>query len=158
MDEMEKRRTIVVVSHDPGWAGRFREEEGRLRELLGETFVRAHHIGSTSVPGLDAKPIVDILLEVRSVERLDEMEASFRDAGYRVFGEYGIRGRRFYIKGFDPNRSHHVHAYAAGHERLEDHLLFRDYLRGHPEEAAAYARLKRELAARFPHDLSLIHI
>jgi len=154
MAEVERTRTIVVVPYDPSWIDRFREEEARLRALFGDAFVRAHHIGSTSIPGLVAKPIVDLLVEVRSVEALDEIEDSIDHAGYRVFGEFGIAGRRFYVKGFDPNRTHHVHAYGVHHPRLRDHLLFRDFLREHPDEATSYGRLKRELAARFPHDMN----
>lgn len=150
---MEHPRVIRVIPHDPRWKSLFHEEEGRLRALLGEDAVRIHHIGSTSVPGLAAKPIVDVLAEVTEIEAVDRRRSAFGDGGYRWFGEYGIPGRRFLIRGFDPDRSHHVHVFAAGHERVRDHLEFRDYLIAHPGEAAAYGRLKIDLARRHPDDI-----
>jgi GrpB-like predicted nucleotidyltransferase (UPF0157 family) len=146
-------RTIVVVPYDPSWADRYRVEEAALRALLGAELLAVHHVGSTAVPGLASKPIIDILAEVRAIETMDRLAQGMEAIGYRAMGEYGIPGRRFFVKGPDDARACHLHAFGAGHPRIGDHLAFRDYLRGHPDAALAYGRLKEELARRFPHDI-----
>jgi GrpB-like predicted nucleotidyltransferase (UPF0157 family) len=97
------------------------------------------------VPGLLAKPIIDILLEVQSLDRLDALNSAMESLGYTPKGEFGIPGRRYYPKGGD-KRTHHVHAFAAGDPQVVKHLAFRDYLRAHPVAAANYAAIKREAA------------
>ena len=142
---------IEVVEFDAGWAVAFRREAEALRGVLGEVVGAVHHIGSTSVPGLAAKPVIDILLEVRRVEELDAFAGAMEGLGYVVKGEFGIPGRRFYLKG-EVERSHHVHAFEAGCADVVRHLAFRDYLMAHPEVAEEYAALKRKAAARFRFD------
>ncbi len=139
-------RILEVVDSSDRWPALYEREAERLRRALGDHIVRIHHIGSTSVPGLAAKPIIDILLEVRSVEALDGCAAAMRCLGYEPRGEFGIPGRRYYPKGGD-QRTHHVHAFAADDPHVLPHLAFRDYLRTHPESAAAYADVKRQAAA-----------
>jgi GrpB-like predicted nucleotidyltransferase (UPF0157 family) len=95
---------------------------------------------------LAAKPIVDILLEVRAVERLDDLDALMEAIGYQPRGESGIPGRRYYPKGGDV-RTHHVHAFAVGDPHIREHLAFRDYLRVHPSALAEYAAIKQEASA-----------
>ena len=132
-------------------AGALRREEALLRDALGDECVRAHHIGSTAVPGLAAKPVIDILLEVRSLEGLDRLDSAMRAVGYRPRGEFGIPGRRYYPKGEDA-RTHHVHAFETGDPHIDRHLVFRDYLRAHPDAVDEYAAIKVEAAAKFLHD------
>jgi len=139
-------RTMEVVESSDRWPEMYEYEAKRLRRVLGDQIVRIHHIGSTSVPGLAAKPIIDILLEVRSVEALDGYADDMRRLGYEPRGEFGIPGRRYYPKGGD-RRTHHVHAFTADDPHVFRHLAFRDYLRIHPESAAAYADVKRQAAA-----------
>ncbi len=124
-----------------------------LREALGDAVMLVEHVGSTAVPGLVAKPIIDILLEVRDVERLDGFHPEMAGLGYEVRGEFGIPGRRFFVKSTGPRRTHHVHAFATGSPGLERHLAFRDYMISHPKEAEAYGRLKESLAKEFPTDI-----
>lgn len=138
-------RRMVVVAYQPKWPRQYAAEELLLRRALGNEIVRAHHIGSTAVPGLAAKPIIDILLEVRSVTRLDEMDHAMEELGYLPRGELGIPGRRYYSKGGD-DRTHHVHAFATGDPHVEKHIAFRDYLRTHPLAAADYAAVKKRAA------------
>jgi GrpB-like predicted nucleotidyltransferase (UPF0157 family) len=148
-----KRRTIVVVPYDPRWTGQYEAEADRLASILGDELLASHHIGSTAVPGLAAKPIIDILLVVRSVFTLDGYNERLRLAGYIAKGENGIPGRRYFLKGSTVERSHHVHAFEAAHPGVQRHLDFRDFLRAHPEACAGYGELKSTLARRHPHDI-----
>jgi GrpB-like predicted nucleotidyltransferase (UPF0157 family) len=103
-------------------------------------------VGSTSVPGLPAKPIIDILVVMDDIGPVDSLNPALIALGYEPQGEYGIPGRRFFTKGGDVNRSHHVHVFQQGHPEVSAMLDFRDYLRSHPRQAAEYGRLKEELA------------
>ena len=136
-------RRMNVVDYSAEWSTLYECEILLLRETLGNELVRAHHIGSTAVPGLAAKPVIDILLEVQSVERLDDFDNVMEELGYQPHGEFGIPGRRYYPKGGD-DRTHHVHAFAVDDPHIEVHLAFRDYLRAHPASAAEYAAVKKE--------------
>jgi GrpB-like predicted nucleotidyltransferase (UPF0157 family) len=141
------------VPYDPAWPERFRQEAQALTQALGDLIIAIHHVGSTSIPGLAAKPIVDVLVEVADIERVDDFNALLAAQRYLPKGEFGIPGRRFFIKGDEMHRTHHVHVFEAGHPDVARHLNFRDYLRAHPQEAAAYGRLKQELAQQYPHDV-----
>jgi NAD-dependent deacetylase len=133
-----------LAEPDPGWAGDADEEAARVREALGARAVE--HIGSTSVPGLAAKPVLDLLAGLDSLDvepaRIRAMEA----LGYEALGEYGLPRRLFFRKGRDA-RTHHVHAVEFGGPHWRRHLAVRDYLRAHPDEAAAYEAEKRRIAA-----------
>ena len=120
-------RRITLEPHNAQWATDFAVEARHLRQALNETLLHIHHIGSTSVPGLIAKPVIDILLEVISLERLDEQNNQMTALGYSPRGEYGISGRRYFVKGGD-RRTHHVHAFEAGSMHIIRHLAFRAYL------------------------------
>lgn len=138
-------RRMKVVEYSAEWPKLYEQEISLLRKALGSEIVRVHHIGSTAVPGLAAKPIIDILLEVQSVEGLDKLNKAMRDLGYQPKGEFGIPGRRYFPKGGD-DRTHHVHAFAAGDPQIDKYLAFRDYLRTHPVAVAEYAAVKRAAA------------
>lgn len=124
-----------------------------LKDVFAQEVVALHHIGSTSIPNIYAKPIIDMLMEVRQIERVDAYNRVMQQLGYLPQGEGGIPGRRFFIKGSEDHRTHHLHVYAAGHPEIIRHLAFRDYLQAHPQQAQAYSALKRELAQRFPYDI-----
>ncbi len=146
-------RQVVVVPYDPTWPARFEAEAARLRKVFGPLVCAVHHIGSTSVVGLPAKPIIDILLEVRDIQAVDACDAAMVALGYEPKGEYGIPGRRYFRKG-QTRRTHHVHAFQHDNRvEIERHLAFRDYLRAHAAEAHRYAQLKQELARRHPRDI-----
>jgi len=136
---------IEVVPYDYAWPSQFIAERQRLTGILSDCVLAVHHIGSTAVPGLAAKPIIDILIEASDLAVLDRRSDCLAQAGYRAKGEYGIAGRRYFTKG-PVLRTHHVHAYRRGDANIARHLAFRDYLRAHPAVAAHYARLKREIA------------
>ena len=139
-------RRICVVSHDELWPGQFAAESTALAAAFGGRATEIHHVGSTSVPGLPAKPIIDILVVIDDIEQVDSLNPAMIALGYEPQGEYGIPGRRFFTKGGDVNRSHHVHVFQLGHPEVSAMLGFRDYLRSHPRQAIEYGRLKEELA------------
>src|SRR5437762_3181803 len=152
-------RTIEVVPHDvSGWRAAFEREASALEQVFGETLVAVHHVGSTSVPGLPAKPIIDILVVLRETETIDRFSSAMKALGYRVRGECleavvpGTPGRFYFSKDRDGIRTHHVHACAVGHPEIADKLAFRDYLRVHPVRAREYGFLKEQLALDHRHD------
>lgn len=145
-------RTIEVVDYRPEWEKMFQEEEKKIRKILGKNCIAVYHIGSTSVKGLPAKPIIDIMPVVKDISLVDAHDPEFQALGYDCRGEFGIPGRRFYAKGGD-KRTHHVHIFEKSSEAdIKRHLAVRDYLRSHPDTAREYAELKKNLAARYPHD------
>jgi GrpB-like predicted nucleotidyltransferase (UPF0157 family) len=144
---------IKVVTHDPGWAAAFEAEAARILAALEGEAVAVHHVGSTAIPGIGAKPIIDILLEVRDVGRLDGLNGAMEALGYEAKGEFGIAGRRYFTKNRGPVRTHNVHAFGSGDPEVERHLAFRDYMKAHPEEARAYGELKARLAREHPDDI-----
>lgn len=139
-------RRICVVSHDELWPDLFAAESAALAAAFGGRAAEIHHVGSTSIPGLPAKPIIDILVVVDDIGQVDSLNPALIALGYEPQGEYGIPGRRFFTKGGDVKRSHHVHVFQQGHPEVSAMLNFRDYLRSHPRQAAEYGRLKEELA------------
>ncbi|MFG6120800.1 GrpB family protein [Thalassobacillus sp. B23F22_16] len=145
-------RKVEVVAYDAHWMDRFREEAEQIEAVLGDNLVAIHHIGSTSVPGLVAKPIIDIMPVVKDIAAVDPYKEAMETLGYEAKGEFGIPGRRFFKKGGDA-RTHHVHVFEEGSPDSIRHLAFRDYLREHPDAAKAYGKLKQNLARQFPHDM-----
>jgi GrpB-like predicted nucleotidyltransferase (UPF0157 family) len=135
---------IELVDHDPSWAELYEQERTRLAGIFGEHAVGIEHIGSTSVPGLCSKPIVDVLVGVRELELSEEQVDAMRGLGYEFLGEYGLPGRLFFRK--EP-RTLHVHVVTYGSEHWERQLTFRDALRSDSEERERYAAFKRRLAA-----------
>lgn len=144
-------RKVEVVPHDPRWRDAFEAEAGRVAEALGENVVAVHHIGSTAIPAIYAKPVIDMLVEVRDVGEVDGRSASMESIGYEVMGEYGIAGRRYFRKDDREGiRTHQVHAFEAGSAEAARHLAFRDYMLAHPADAQRYSELKRRLAEEHP--------
>lgn len=144
---------VVISDYDPAWPEEFRREAAAVARILGDNLTAIHHIGSTAVPGLAAKPIIDIMPVVRSLGAVDGSRAALESLGYEYLGEFGIPGRRYMRKGGD-ERTHQVHVFAQGDTvNITRHLAFRDFLRAHPDVCAEYAALKRELAARYPYDI-----
>jgi GrpB-like predicted nucleotidyltransferase (UPF0157 family) len=137
---------VVVADYDEAWPGLFAREADRIRAALGDRALTVSHVGSTSVPGLPAKPIIDIDLTVADSSDEESYIPALQDAGYvlRLREPDWYQHRLF--KGPDTNIN--LHVFSPGADELERHLLLRDWLRGHPEDRDLYARTKRELAAR----------
>ena len=144
---------VIVTEYNPLWPQLYRQEAEQIRAILRDNCVAIHHIGSTAVVGLCAKPVMDIMPVVVSLARVDAQKKAFEAIGYEVLGEFGIAGRRYLRKGGD-ERTHQLHIFEQGaDEQIERHLALRDYLRAHPQDAAVYGRLKRQLAQQFPWDI-----
>ena len=145
-------RKIEVVDYRPEWADMFQSESKKIRSILGKNCKAVYHIGSTSVKGMPAKPIIDIMPVVRDISLVDAHNKEFEALGYECRGEFGIPGRRFYAKGGD-NRTHHIHIFELSNQTdIQRHLAVRDYLAAHPDKAEEYSSLKKKLAAEFPYD------
>ena len=143
-----------MVAHEPEWAKEFEAEAKQIGLALGDLVVGLHHIGSTAIPGICAKPIIDILLEVEDAVELDGRSSTMEGLGYEPMGEFGIPGRRYFRKDSASGvRTHQVHAFGAGSPEIERHLAFRDYMIAHPVEAQMYGCLKQRLALEHPDDI-----
>lgn len=149
---MPRIRTVQILPHDPAWHLEFESVRTALRLVLGAAATAIHHIGSTSVPGLCAKPVIDVLVEATDLRALDEAAPGLEAIGYEARGEHGIPGRRYFSRPAGAGPTVHVHAFRSGSPEVVRHLRFRDHLRSHPEDAAAYGLLKQELARRFAQD------
>jgi GrpB-like predicted nucleotidyltransferase (UPF0157 family) len=138
---------VAVVPHDPRWREMFAVEAERVKVALGANVVAVHHIGSTAIPTIYAKAIIDLLVEVAAIEDVDQHTAAMNALGYEAMGEFGIAGRRYFRKDDGTRvRTHHVHVFTAGSAEAVRHLAFRDFLIAHPDWAERYSALKRELA------------
>jgi len=136
-----------IVPYNPIWKDFFATEAKILSKQLGTSLVAIHHIGSTSITDMPAKPIIDILIEVTSLLRLDESSQAFAARDYEVRGEYEMPERRYFSK--KPTEEvlgYHIHAYKVGDYQIRRHLGFRDYLQQKPHIAAQYVEIKRKLS------------
>jgi GrpB-like predicted nucleotidyltransferase (UPF0157 family) len=147
-------RKVEVVPHHPKWPEMFNVESNRVIEALGKNVAAVHHIGSTAISHTYAKPIIDLLVEVKDIAKVDEQNPSMESLGYEAMGEFGISGRRFFRKDNQEGiRTHHIHTFTVGSDQVKRHLVFRDYMIAHPEEAQSYSELKCRLAAAYPTDI-----
>lgn len=149
---------VEILPSDPEWRRLAELEAVRLKGALDANLQRTEHIGSTSVPGLAAKPIIDLIPVVASLDDLDWQRPKVEALGYEWFGEYGIEGRRFCILAKGSQRIAHLHFFQQGSPQITRHLAFRDYLRAHPGAVRAYEAEKRRAAALHPHDSSAYNL
>ena len=144
---------VVLVPPRDGWAALAQREGERFAAILGTNLLVIHHIGSTSIPGIWAKPVLDLMPEVHDVAALDELRDSINSAGYEYWGEYGLPGRRFCPRLGPQGRLANIHCYQTGSPELLRHLAFRDYLRSFPDIASAYEQEKLRARDLHPKDL-----
>jgi GrpB-like predicted nucleotidyltransferase (UPF0157 family) len=144
----------TFTDYSPAWPAAFAAEAERLGSLLGDTLVAIHHIGSTSIPGLAAKPIIDLLPLVRAIVEIEALTPKLEAAGYKAWGEYGLPGRRYFTKDCGAYRTHNIHIYAATDPEVDRHLAFPAYLRAHPDLCREYEAQKREAYALHPADIN----
>jgi GrpB-like predicted nucleotidyltransferase (UPF0157 family) len=153
-DEMEARRrdatTVTLAAHDPRWLETATAEGVRISAAIGAPVLRVEHIGSTAIPGIAAKPTIDLMPIVATEAILDTCRAPLEALGYLWRGEYGISGRRYSVLEQSGKRLFHVHIFAEGNENIARHVAFRDYLREHRDEARAYEVAKRAAATAHP--------
>lgn len=147
---IEMDAPLIVAAYDPQWANQFAQTRVQLLDALRDLNVQIEHIGSTSVVGLAAKPIIDIAICVESAEDAIRAITPLARLGYICYGEAEIPGRVYFDRrAYEPC---HLHLYVRGNPELERHLIFRDYLRAHPDTAQQYAELKYALAEKFRND------
>jgi len=140
---------VEVVPHDPNWRSAFETESKLIALALRDNVVAIHHIGSTAIPQIHAKPIIDMLVEVKDILKIDTHSSEIEALGYQAMGEFGIPGRSYFRKG----RTHHIHSFEVGSPQIERHLAFRDYMITHSEAAQEYSELKRKLAKKYPDNI-----
>ena len=145
---------VIIVDYDRIWPQLFEEEKGRIFQSLGHRSLTVEHIGSTAVPGLAAKPIIDILIGVKQLSEAREYISFLQKIGYEYVPEFEkvIPERLFFRKGMPPHRTHHIHLVEKGSDFWERHLRFRDILRANPDIAREYELLKKDLALKFSFD------
>jgi GrpB-like predicted nucleotidyltransferase (UPF0157 family) len=147
-------RKVAVVPHNSNWQSLFDRESIQLTISLGDNLVNIYHIGSTSIPTIYAKPIIDILGAVKDLAKVDDRNNEIAALGYISMGEHGIAGRRFFRKdNAEGIRTHHIHIFELGSTQIDRHLAFRDYLRVHLDDAQKYSELKQQLARQYPADI-----
>jgi len=147
-------KKVEVVPHDPRWRNAFEAEANHIAAALGENVVAIHHIGSTAISNIYAKPVVDLLVEVRDITEVDGRSSAMETLGYEVKGEFGIPGRRYFRKDNQGGiRTHQIHAFEVGSAEVERHLAFRDYMIAHPGDAQEYSELKMKLAEEHPQSM-----
>jgi len=145
---------VEVHPPNPAWKTEFESEAQQVKQALGDNVVTIHHIGSTSIPYIYAKPIIDLLVEVQAIADVDRHNDNMIKLGYEVMGEYGIPGRRYFRKETaSGTRTHHVHVFEVASPEVKRHLAFRDFMIAHPEYAQQYSELKRQLAAQHHDDI-----
>lgn len=142
--------TKTIVPHDLRWKQAYDAEARSLRDALGNVCIAVHHMGSTAVPGIMAKPVIDILVEARDLEGVEARTPALERLGYEARGAYGIEGRRYFVRRTAEAgiTGVHVHVYASGSPELERHLLFRDTILQDPAIARAYEALKQSLVGQ----------
>lgn len=146
------RGTVRVVPYQPEWRSLFEAEAVLLRSVMGDAALGVEHVGSTAVEGLDAKPIIDLIVAVRDLREAEEWIPKLEAPGYEFRPDAGIPDRLFFAKGPRTWRTHHLSLAEPSSKFYTEHLLFRDYLRANPEAFEEYRALKHELARRYAGD------
>lgn len=148
-----KRHTVLVVDHDQGWSALFAAERATLRRALGDLVLDIQHVGSTAVPDLPAKPILDIAMSIRALDLIPAIVDRLTEIGYIYRGDRAGDGGHVFVRGSDPDiRTVHVHVVLECDSQWKDYLAFRKVLREDPDVRRRYAGIKQALAKRFPDD------
>jgi Uncharacterized conserved protein len=152
LEEIDMTREMVVVPYDDMLVKMYETEKSILLAILDNLIIDIQHFGSTSIKGLSAKPIIDIMIVVNDINQIDKYNNVMEYHGYSVRGENGIEARRYFVK-LSPdnsgNHTHHIHIYQKGNSHITDELMFRDYLRIDKEAFKEYERTKIEASLKF---------
>jgi GrpB-like predicted nucleotidyltransferase (UPF0157 family) len=147
-----KRGTVKLVSHNPDWQKLFEEERKLLMDAFGDAIIAIEHVGSTAIPGIPAKAILDMNVGVQALGSVDNMKEQFFQLDYEFRGHQGEKNRQLLVKGPEANRTHHANVIVFGSEYWTKDLLFRDYLRANKAAADEYGKFKQELAEAHSND------
>jgi len=146
-------REVRIVPYDPNWTKKFLIESQDVKEALGDNCIAIHHIGSTAVPDLAGKPVIDIMPVVIDINLVDQYNNAMEKLDYTARGENGIPFRRYFRKG-SVIRTYHIHVFQIGNSEIDRHIRFRDWMRNNAQDRQTYEDLKRDLAVKFPNDIS----
>lgn len=146
------RGKVKIEPYRSEWVKNFEDEKQLIKAKIEKHIKDVQHIGSTSIVGLDSKPIIDIAIGVESLEDGRLCIEGLSELGYVYMNDAGVPGRHFFAKGVDECRTHYLHIEVIGGQLWKSHILFRDYLREHPEETEKYAKLKYQLAVEHESD------
>lgn len=154
LEQLGNLYPLFLVSYDKEWPALFLREKKKLLAILGTDVIRAEHFGSTAIPGIRAKPTIDILIGLEASASIEEIHKRMVSSGYIRMVEQ--EEHIMFVRGYSPagleKESFHIHMYLEGHPKIADSLLFRDYLRTHPAAAKDYEALKEKLALEFRND------
>lgn len=139
---MNQKRIIEIVDYTASWSKDFESEKEKIKNILKEEKVKIHHIGSTSVPGMSAKPTIDIMIEIDDIEKIDAYNKPFEELGYIAMGEYGVEGRRYFYKEEKGRHTHHIHIFQNDCDNVKRHLAFKKLLIENENIKKEYAELK----------------
>ncbi|MEG1149933.1 MAG: GrpB family protein [Bacilli bacterium] len=147
-----QRGIVQLEDYNSNWKNDYEKEEKLLKEVLKDKIVEIHHIGSTSIVGLKAKPIIDILIVIKKFDEINEIENLLKEYDYENRGQQGIDDRYFFAKGPDDARSHYIHFTVPNSNTYFNQVYFKRYLIDHPEYIDKYCDLKQELAKKYANE------
>ena len=147
-----KRGIVKLEAYNKNWKKEYQKEEKILKDILKDKIIEIEHVGSTSIEGLQAKPIIDILIVIKSFDKISEIEKLLKDYGYINHGDHGIPNRCFFTKGPDDARTHYIHFTTPNSDTFYNLIYFKEYLNNHPEYKEKYCKLKNELAEKYADD------
>ncbi len=147
-----QQRKYTVVSYDTEWPELFESVRKELEPVFGDEAKAIEHVGSTAVPGMSAKPTIDVLVVVKDILEVDKLDEKMKELGYDAYGEYVGKGGRFFAREENGERIVNVHCFPVDHPKVKDLIDMRDYLRTHHEESKDYADFKLDLAQKYPDD------
>lgn len=147
-----KRGTVALQSYNPEWKKYFEDEKKVLLEKFSDTFLEISHGGSTSVPGMSAKPIIDIFVIVKDLDDYKKVKDGLESLNYEYRGEEGVVGRQLFVKGGDDCRTHHLQLTTRNSTEWTNHIMLRQYYIHHPEAMREYMELKQILADKYAND------
>jgi GrpB-like predicted nucleotidyltransferase (UPF0157 family) len=145
-------RKYSVVPYNSAWKDRFREIAEIVQAIFGDSAIAIEHVGSTSVPELSGKPVIDVLIIVENITVADTFKGKMEEAGFSALGEYLMPDSRFFMKEVDGERLCNLHIFPKDHSHVKEMLQLRDYFRNHPETVEEYSKLKIELFQKYPED------
>ena len=149
-----RTKRVIVLPYDPAWRDDFEQIKQEIEAAVGDRIVGIEHVGSTSVEGMSAKPCIDLDVVIRDYAAFDEVARALGEIGYIHEGDCGIRGREAFKYADKPHlRNHHLYVCPQDSEELHRHVVFRDYLRSHPDAIRQYSAVKEAAARLFPDDI-----
>ncbi|HSI20714.1 MAG TPA: GrpB family protein [Verrucomicrobiae bacterium] len=145
-------RRYEIVPYNPVWRDMFAAEAAKLKEILGSTATAVEHVGSTSIPGMSGKPLIDILIITNDITAIDSKTPALEIAGYISYGDILQSGGRLFAREKGHEKVANIHCYEPGNFRIKELRAVRDYLIAHPKEALGYASIKKQLKEQYPED------